>query len=201
MVIRFHLRYFSRFFQPGRINLKGVTPLKIVVRGKNFEVTNALREWVEKKVGKVEKYFDNIKEAQVMLSVSHNRHRAEVTIPLDGIVLRGEEETGDMYTSIDKVMDKMERQIEKYKTRIDPRLNGESVRDFFPGKVGGTSYEEPQVVRTKKFAVKPMPVDEAIMQMNLIGHSFFVFRNADTEEVNVVYTRKDGNYGLIEPEF
>lgn len=174
--------------------------MRIVVRGKNFEVTNALREWVEKKVGKVEKYFDNIGEAQVMLSVSRGRHRAEVTIPLDGIVLRGEEETEDMYASIDKVMDKMERQIEKYKSRIDPRLKGGSVRDLFPGRPP-VEYELPQVVRTKRFAVKPMPVDEAIMQMNLIGHSFFVFRNADTEEVNVVYARKDGNYGLIEPEF
>lgn len=172
--------------------------MRIVVRGKNFEVTNALREWVEKKVGKVEKYFDNIEEAQVMLSVSRGRHRAEVTIPLDGIVLRGEEETEDMYTSIDKVMDKMERQIEKYKSRIYPRLKDQSVR--FPGKAAAES-EMPQVVRTKRFALKPMPVEEAILQMNLIGHNFFVFRNSDTEEVNVVYARKDGNYGLIEPEF
>lgn len=174
--------------------------MKIVVRGKNFEVTNALKEWVEKKVGKVEKYFDNIEEAQVKLVVDGERHRAEVTIPLDGIVLRGEEETGDMYISIDKVIDKMERQIEKYKSRIDYKLKNESVRDLVPERK--TVEEEiPQVVRTKRFAIKPMPVDEAIMQMNLIGHSFFVFRNAETEEVNVVYARKDGNYGLIEPEF
>jgi putative sigma-54 modulation protein len=175
-----------------------VIPLRIVVRGKNFEITNALREWVDKKVGKVEKYFDNIQEAQVMLSVSRGRHRAEVTIPLDGIVLRGEEETEDMYTSIDKVMDKMERQIEKYKSRIYPRLKDQSVR--FPEKAVAEA-EMPQVVRTKRFALKPMPVEEAILQMNLIGHNFFVFRNSDTEEVNVVYARKDGNYGLIEPEF
>lgn len=174
--------------------------MKIVVRGKNFEVTNALKEWVEKKIGKVEKYFDNIEEAQVKLVVDGDRHRAEVTIPLDGIVLRGEEETGDMYASIDNVIDKMERQIEKYKTRIDRRLKNESVRDLIPER-NGRGYEEPKVVRTKRFAVKPMPVDEAIMQMNLIGHNFFVFRNADTEEVNVVYLRNDGNYGLIEPEF
>lgn len=172
--------------------------MRIVVRGKNFEITNALREWVDKKVGKVEKYFDNIQEAQVMLSVSRGRHRAEVTIPLDGIVLRGEEETEDMYTSIDKVMDKMERQIEKYKSRIYPRLKDQSVR--FPEKAVAEA-EMPQVVRTKRFALKPMPVEEAILQMNLIGHNFFVFRNSDTEEVNVVYARKDGNYGLIEPEF
>lgn len=174
--------------------------MKIVVRGINFEVTNALKEWVEKKIGKVEKYFDNIEEAQVKLVVDGDRHRAEVTIPLDGIVLRGEEETGDMYASIDSVMDKMERQIRKYKTRIDRRLKNESVRSLVPER-NDEGYEAPHVVKTKRFAVKPMPVDEAIMQMNLIAHNFFVFRNADTEEVNVVYLRNDGNYGLIEPEF
>lgn len=174
--------------------------MKIEVRGKNFEITDALREWVEKKVGKVERYFGEIDEAQVMLSVSRGRHRAEVTIPLDGYVLRGEEETDDMYASIDKVMDKMERQIEKYKARLDPRATGETLRDFVPGKTA-VEPEMPQVVRTKRFAMKPMPVEEAIMQMELIGHNFFVFSNSDTEEVNVVYTRKDGNYGLIEPEF
>lgn len=174
--------------------------MKIVVRGINFEVTNALKEWVEKKTGKVEKYFDNIEEAQVKLVVDGDRHRAEVTIPLDGIVLRGEEETGDMYASIDSVMDKMERQIRKYKTRIDRRLKNESVRSLVPER-NDEGYESPHVVKTKRFAVKPMPVDEAIMQMNLIAHNFFVFRNADTEEVNVVYLRNDGNYGLIEPEF
>ncbi len=174
--------------------------MKIEVRGKNFEITNALREWVEKKVGKVEKYLDYIDEAQVMLSVTRGRHRAEVTIPLNGYVLRGEEETEDMYASIDKVMDKMERQLEKYKARIDPRSTGETLRDMFPAKASAEP-DIPQVVRTKRFAMKPMPVEEAIMQMELIGHNFFVFRNSDTEEVNVVYSRRDGNYGLIEPEF
>jgi len=175
--------------------------LKIVVRGKNFEVTNALKEWVEKKLGKLEKYFDYMEEAQVTLVVNRDRHRAEVTIPLDGIVIRGEEETGDMYASIDMVIDKIERQIKKYKTKIDRKLKNESVKDLVQQRAPG-EYEDdgPKVVRTKRFAVKPMPVDEAIMQMNLIGHSFFVFRNADTEEVNVVYLRNDGNYGLIEPE-
>ena len=175
--------------------------MKIVVRGKNFEVTNALKEWVEKKLGKLEKYFDYMEEAQVTLVVNRDRHRAEVTIPLDGIVIRGEEETGDMYASIDMVIDKIERQIKKYKTKIDRKLKNESVKDLVQQRAPG-EYEDdgPKVVRTKRFAVKPMPVDEAIMQMNLIGHSFFVFRNADTEEVNVVYLRNDGNYGLIEPE-
>ena len=135
------------------------------------------------------------------LVVDGDRHRAEVTIPLDGIVLRGEEETGDMYVSIDNVIEKMERQIEKYKSRIDYKLKHGSIRDLVPENEKTADEEFPRVVRTKRFAIKPMPVEEAIMQMNLIGHSFFVFRNAETEEVNVVYARKDGNYGLIEPEF
>jgi len=177
--------------------------LRIVVRGKNFEVTKALREWVEKKVGKIEKYFDNVKEAQVTLVVTRDRHRAEVTIPLDGIVIRGEEETGDMYASIDMVIDKIEKQVQKYKTKIDRKLRNESIKDLVQQRAGSKNeeFEEPKIVRTKRFAMKPMPVEEAIMQMNLIGHNFFVFRNAETEEVNVVYQRKDGNYGLIEPEF
>jgi len=179
-----------------------VTCLKIVVRGKNFEVTDALREWVEKKLGKIEKYFNNLKEVQVVLVVNRDRHRAEVTIPLDGIVLRGEEETGDMYSSVDMVIDKLEKQIKKYKTKIDKKLKNGSIKDLqLPQENLETGYEEPKIVRTKRFAIKPMPVEEAILQMNLIGHNFFVFRNSETDMVNVVYQRKDGNYGLIEPEY
>ena len=176
--------------------------MKIVVRGKNFEVTDALREWVEKKLGKIEKYFNNLKEVQVVLVVNRDRHRAEVTIPLDGIVLRGEEETGDMYSSVDMVIDKLEKQIKKYKTKIDKKLKNGSIKDLqLPQENLETGYEEPKIVRTKRFAIKPMPVEEAILQMNLIGHNFFVFRNSETDMVNVVYQRKDGNYGLIEPEY
>ncbi|KUK10898.1 MAG: SSU ribosomal protein S30P [Clostridia bacterium 41_269] len=182
--------------------LKGVTYLKIIVRGKNFEVTDALREWVEKKLGKIEKYFNDLKEIQVVLVVNRDRHRAEVTIPLDGIVLRGEEETGDMYSSVDMVIDKLEKQIKKYKTKIDRKLKNGSIKDLkVPRGELQAEYEEPKIVRTKRFAMKPMTVEEAILQMNLVGHNFFVFRNSETDMVNVVYQRKDGNYGLIEPEY
>ncbi len=171
--------------------------MMISVRGKNIDVTNALKEYVEKKLAKLEKYLD-LSEAQVTLAVEKGTHKVEVTIPVNGMILRGEEETGDMYASIDLVVEKLEKQINKYKARFNKKSRGE-------GKSGQPAeeenYEEPKIMKTKRFAVKPMPVEEAIMQMNLLGHSFFVFSNADTEEVNVLYKRKDGNYGLIEPEF
>lgn len=179
--------------------------MDIYVRGKNFKVSDALKEWVEKKIGKLEKYFDDtedVGEAQVIMIVHNERHRAEVTISLNGIVLRGEEETDDMYATIDQVLNKIERQIKKYKTKINRKLRKESIKDFVPSRfVYDSEEDEPEIVKTKRFAMKPMPVEEAVMQMDLIGHNFYVFRNADTGEVNVVYQRKDGNYGLIEPEF
>lgn len=177
--------------------------MNIIVRGKQVEVTNALRQHVEKRIGKLERYLDKLDEAQVTLSVERDRHKVEVTIPLDGIILRGEEVSGDMYGSVDMVIEKLERQIKKHKTRLSKKIRSNSLREFIAQSAGEASEEEeePQVLRTKRFAIKPMPIDEAIMQMNLLGHSFFVFSNAETDEVNVVYRRKDGNYGLIEPEF
>jgi len=175
--------------------------MRITVKGKNIAVTPALREHVEKKLGKLPRYFDSIKEATATLSVEKNRHIVEVTMPLNGgMLLRAEEETQDMYASIDLVVEKLERQIEKYKTRIARKLKDGSLKDLTPVS-GGVEDDEPRIVRTKRFAMKPMPVDEAILQMNLLGHDFFVFCNAETDEVNVVYQRRDGNYGLIEPIF
>lgn len=176
--------------------------MNVKVRGKQIEVTNALRQHVEKRIGKLEKYFDKLEEAQVTLSVEKDRHRVEVTIPVDGIILRGEEESGDMYSSVDMVIDKLEKQIRKHKTRLAKKIRSNSLRELAAqGDDGVEEEEEPKILRTKRFTIKPMPVDEAIMQMNLLGHNFFVFSNAETEQVNVVYRRKDGNYGLIEPEF
>ncbi|NPV27810.1 MAG: ribosome-associated translation inhibitor RaiA [Firmicutes bacterium] len=180
--------------------------MRITVRGKNLEVTDALREYVEKRLGKLSKYLDNLDEAQVTLSVEREHHVVEVTIPLNGMLLRGEENASDMYTSIDLVVEKLEKQIEKYKARFSRRLKNQTLRDLGAADGNGQAKAEEavepfKVVRTKRFALKPMPVDEAIMQMNLLGHNFFMFTNAETEEVNVVYRRKDGNYGLIEPEY
>lgn len=178
--------------------------MKITVSGKNIEVTDALKDTVIRKISKLEKYFNPDVEAQATLSVQKNRHIIEVTIPFDGVILRGEEATDDMYTSIDKVLDKLERQISKHKTRLERKLRENSLRMVEAPLAETGDIEEPYnptIVKTKRFAIKPMPVEEAVLQMDLLGHNFFVFLNGETEEVNVVYKRKDGRYGLIEPEF
>jgi len=168
--------------------------MQVNVRGKNIQVTDALRAYVEKRLSKLEKHLNHLGEAQVMLSVEKGSHRVEVTIPLNGLILRGEEASHDMYASVDLVVEKLEKQVEKYKGRLSRRFRGEAA-----AAVGNQEEEKPQVVRVKRFPMKPMHVEEAIMQMNLLGHAFFMFENAETGEVNVVYKRKDGNYGLIEP--
>lgn len=173
--------------------------MAITVRGKNIEVTPALKEYVAKRIGKVTKYFDALGEITAVLTVEKGRHIVEVTVPVNGMLLRGEESTTDMYTSIDLVIEKLEKQIEKYRTRLSRRMReGVFHTDMVPTSA---TEEEIRVVKTKRFAVKPMDVEEAILEMNLINHDFFVFINSESEDVNVVYRRKDGHYGLIEPEF
>lgn len=176
--------------------------MKILIKGKNIQVTPALREYVEKRVGKITKYFEGeLKDATVTLIVEKDMQRVEVTIPLNGYILRGEEQTMDMYTSIDNVVEKLERQVRKYKTRMNKQIKNLSVLDLIPDTNKNIrDEEEPRIVKTKRFAVKPMAVEEAVLQMDLLGHNFFVFLDATTEEVTVVYKRNDGNYGLIEPE-
>lgn len=176
--------------------------MNLQVRGKNIQVTNALKDHVEKRIGKLEKYFENYTdEAQVTLVVEKDTHKVEVTIPINGMYLRGEIATGDMYSSIDQVVDKLEKQINRYKGKISRR--GPKGLEDIPVRTAAAGHVEEgsKVIRTKHFAVKPMPVEEAVLQMNLLGHDFFVFSNAETEEVNVLYRRKDGNLGLIEPEY
>jgi putative sigma-54 modulation protein len=182
--------------------------MRIHVRGDNIEITDALREYVGKKVGRLEKYFDAppAHDVHVTLSVERDFHKVEVTMPLNGIILRAEEKSGDMYASIDLVSDKLETQIERYKSKINKRFKQEGLRSLFKDGSGeAVPWREEEnaakVVRVKKFAMKPMPLEEAIMQMDLLGHDFFVFSNAETEEVNVIYRRRDGQYGLIEPAF
>ena len=187
----------------GIIYRKGMCPMAtFTVRGKNIEITPSLREYVEKRVGKIEKYFEKVDEITVLLTVSKGRHIVEVTVPVQGgVLLRGEEATMDMYTSIDLVVEKLERQIRKQKTKLERRFRqggfkAEAVQEgAIPERDEGEEYT---VVKTKKFVVKPMDIQEAIMQMNLLNHNFFVYRDSSTESVNVVYRRTDGNYGLIE---
>lgn len=173
--------------------------MRISTRGKNIEVTNALREQAEKKLSKLDRYLDQETEAQVTFSVEGDSHVVEVTIRLNGYILRAEEATTDMYASIDLVVDKLERQIRKYKTKLERKYKTQGLKEFVAPSPQEPD-DEPKLVRTKRFPIKPMGVEEAIMQMNMLGHSFFVFSNADTEDTNVIYRRKDGNYGLIEPE-
>lgn len=175
------------------------------VRGENIEVTQAIRDYVEKKIGKLEKYFTNVPEstAHVNLKVySDKTAKVEVTIPLPYLVLRAEETSPDLYGSIDLVVDKLERQIRKYKTKIN-RKSRETALDkavIFEANEEVETNNEPdlEIVRTKRLSLKPMDSEEAVLQMNMLGHNFFIFEDAETNGTSIVYKRKDGKYGLIE---
>ncbi|KOA18340.1 putative sigma-54 modulation protein [Clostridium homopropionicum DSM 5847] len=176
--------------------------MNITVNGKNIIITEGLRDAVERKLTKLEKYFSPSVEANTTLSVQKNRQIVEVTIPFNGVILRAEEDNDDMYAAIDLVLEKLEKQIRKQKTKLERRKYGDSLRyQLIPEYNLNSDEEEFKIVKTKRFPVKPMNEEEAILQMELLGHNFFVYTNADTNEINVVYKRKDGKYGLIEPEY
>lgn len=190
--------------------LKRAGPLHVIVQGKHLKVTPAVREYAEEKLGKLVRYFDHVQEAQVVLSVERrgNFGKAqvvEVSVRGDGIVLRGEEASPDMYASIDLVVEKLKKQIERYRSKFIDRWRQQESRKKTQALARArralrAGPSEPQVVRVKRFAMKPMTAEDAAMQMELLGHNFFAFRNASTMEVNVLYRRNDGNYGVIEPE-
>lgn len=175
--------------------------MKFIISGKNIDVTEGLRSAVNEKIGKLEKYFTEDTEIFVTLSTQKERQKIEVTIPMKGNIVRAEQESNDMYVSIDLVEEIIERQLRKYKTKllIKQQAAVNLNKEFIDEDVDDD--EEIKIIRTKKFAVKPMDAEEACVQMELLGHNFFVFRNAETDEVNVVYKRKGNTYGLIEPEF
>ena len=176
--------------------------MKFIISGKNINVTDGLRSAVNEKIGKLEKYFTEDTEIYVTLSTEKERQKIEVTIPMKGNIVRAEQESSDMYVSIDLVEEIIERQLRRYKTRlIEKRQTAVSLNKSFIDEDMEEDDEEIKIIRTKRFAVKPMDAEEACVQMELLGHNFFVFRNADTDEVNVVYKRKGNTYGLIEPEF
>ena len=177
--------------------------MRISITGKNLEISDYLNELVNKKVGKLERFFPQDTEVFVTLSVERNRHIVEVTIPYEGGVIRGEEITGDMYASIDNVLDKLEKQIIRHRTRLEKCLRTGAVREIesrYGAEIDEAEEEGPKIVRVKRFAIKPMNEEEAMLQIEMVGHSFYVFLNSDTNAMNVLYKRKDGNYGLIEPE-
>ena len=175
--------------------------MRYTITGKNMNVTPGLREDVIKKIGKLERYFNDDTEAVITLSVEKERQKIEVTIPVKGTIIRAEQVSDDMYVSIDLVEEIIERQLKRYKTKIvDKKQSAVAFSDLFSNEEEDAE-EEIQIKKVKKFAIKPMDPEEACVQMELLGHNFFVFLNAETDEVNVVYKRRGNTYGLIEPEF
>ena len=175
--------------------------MRITVKAKNTQVTEPLTDYIEKRFAKLEKYFaDADLSGTVTMIVEKGLHRVEATIPMSRYILRAEDSSNDMYASIDGVVDKLERQIRKYKTKINRKGKTQTINDLPPAQDAPAIVEEDgQIIKTKSFVVKPMDEEEAIMQMELLEHDFFVFLNADSNAINVVYKRKDGQYGLIQP--
>lgn len=168
--------------------------MDVTVHGRNVLVTDALNAHAQKKLGKLTRYWNGVKEAQVLLEVERGQHICEVTVPLAGAVLRGEARTSDMYQAIDECIQKIERQVQRYKARFSKSSKGLSAlveNEVEPGD---------EIVRQKRFPTKPMTPEEAVMQLNLVGHDFFAFMNAETERISVIYRRRDGRYGLLEPD-
>lgn len=178
------------------------------VRGENIEVTKAIRDYAEKKVAKLERFFTDVPDATAYVNLKvypDKTAKAEVTIPLSFLVLRAEETTPDLYASIDFVVDKLERQVRKYKTKINRKsrekgFDGIKQTDLADAVVVEEKHEEPEleIVRSKRINLKPMDSEEAVLQMNMLGHDFFIYTDAETMEISIVYRRKDGRYGLIE---
>ena len=176
--------------------------MRYKISGKNIEVTPGLKDAVQEKIGKLERYFNQDTEANITLSVEKGRQKIEVTIPVKGHIIRAEQESSDMYVSIDLVEEIIERQLKKYKTKlIDKKQSALSFSEAFLQEEPEAPDEEIKIMKVKRFGMKPMDPEEACIQMELLGHAFYVFLNADTDEVNVVYKRKNNTYGLIEPEF
>ena len=185
-----------------KITVKGVDFMNFIISGKNIEVTPGLKDSVINKLGKLERYFTPDTEIIVTLSVEKDRQKIEVTIPVKGDIIRSEQTSNDMYVSIDLVEEIIERQIRRYRKKlIDKKQAAISFSQAFIEEEDEVQDDEIQIVKTKKFAIKPAIPEEACLQMEMLGHNFYVFLNADTDQVNVIYKRKNGTYRLIEPEF
>lgn len=175
--------------------------MKFIISGKNLDVTDGLKAAIEEKIGKLERYFTPETDVHVTLSVEKERQKIEITIPMKGNIVRAEQVSDDMYVSIDLVEEVIERQLRKYKNKlVDRQQSAASLsKAFIEEEI--EEDDEIKIIRSKKFGMKPMDPEEACIQMDLLGHNFYVFRNAATDEVNVVYKRKGNTFGLIEPEF
>ncbi|MDD3254073.1 MAG: ribosome-associated translation inhibitor RaiA [Lachnospiraceae bacterium] len=175
--------------------------MRFTIIGRNIDVTPGLKAAIEEKIGKLNRYFNPDTEIIATLSVQKDKQNIEVTIPVKGSIIRAEESSNDMYVSIDLVEEVIERQLRRYRKKlIDKKQSAQSFSELFINEETDVD-DEIKIVKTKKFAIKPMDPEEACVQMELLGHSFYVFLNAETDEVSVVYKRKNNTYGLIEPEF
>lgn len=174
--------------------------MKVVVSGKNQQVRDDLKDVIEEKLQKFEKYFNSSIEAHATLTHRKDKQIVEVTIPLkNGVIFRAEDTDYDVNVCIDRVIDRLSKQMKKHKTKLEKRYHAHDTIRFESIPDNKEELIAQSIVKTKKFAVKPMDPEEAVLQMEMLGHDFFVFRNSDSEEVNVVYHRKDGQYGIIEP--
>lgn len=183
--------------------------MQLNITGRNIAITPALRRYAEQKLARLDRFADTLGTAHVVFRIEKHRQVAEVTLTARDLILRDEESTPDLYASIDLVVDKLERQVLRYKEKLATR-GGRNSRAAMGAAAAGRAREGdmeapaaeagPRVVKVKRFALKPMAVEDAVVQLELLGHTFFVFRNAQTEDVNVLYRRGDGAYGLIEPE-
>lgn len=183
--------------------------IRVEIRGENIEVTDAIREHIEEKVAKLERYFNDVPNthAHVNIKVRNNKSgKVEITIPMKDLTLRAEEGHDDLYAAVDLVIDKLERQIRKHKTKINRKFREKNPEaDFFNATAfengvqeDNDSNDEIAIFRSKEFTLKPMDSEEAVLQMNMLGHDFFVFNDRETDGTSIVYRRKDGKYGLIE---
>ncbi|MBR0278009.1 MAG: ribosome-associated translation inhibitor RaiA [Clostridia bacterium] len=172
--------------------------MKVKISARKMDLTSGIKDYVEKKLAKLDKFFDESAEAKITMSVEKNRQKIEATIYSKNTIYRVETVTSDMYATMDKVIDDIERQIRKNKTRLEKRLKKGAFTDESFSITPVEEEKEFNIIKTKSFITKPMSNEEAILQMNLLGHTFFVFKNAKTEHNNIVYKRKDGNYGIIE---
>ena len=180
-------------------HVKELDIMRFIITGRNIDITEGLKAAVEEKLGTLDRFFAPETEVNVTLSVEKERQKIEVTIPVKGNIIRSEQVSSDMYVSIDLVEEVIERQLKKYKNKIgDMQQNAAAFGQEFVDK--DYDDDEVKIIRTKRFGIKPMDPEEACVQMELLGHNFYVFFNAETEEVNVVYKRKGNTYGLIEPE-
>ncbi len=178
--------------------------MRTIVKGKGIDVSQYLKENAEKRAAKMDRYFREETELLITLSIQKGRHIAEVMVPLEGgVMLRAEEVSGDMYASVDAALKKIEQQIRRHRKKLEKRLHESAYKEapLFLEQEEPQEEEEAQIVRRKSFPIQMMSEQEAILQMQLLGHSFFVFLSADTGDVNVLYQRKDGNFGLLEPEY